>query len=240
MSERFNLERISKQKQEAFVNRRVSFSKSLSGEDVALIAEIKRKSPSKGEIRDVDPVAAAKVYESGGVSAISVLTDEGYFGGSILELRKVKESVSLPVLRKDFIVDPRQICESNVVGADAILLIATLLKQKTGEFVDLAHQHGLECLVEVHDEEDLIYALNSGAKVIGVNNRNLKTLEVNLSNFEELAPSIPDDRILVAESGIRTREDLERMRNAGADAVLVGSSLMESDNLPEKILELIG
>jgi len=210
--------------------------KSASG--VALIAEAKRASPTEGRIADYDIVEAAKTFEVHGVSAVSVLTDHKYFGGSIEDLDLVKKAVDLPVLRKDFIVDKIQLTEALLHGADAVLLIAAILGARTVEFVDAAHEMGLECLLEVHGESDVNFALKSSARLIGVNNRDLRTLNVDLSTFERVAPLIPKDRLLVAESGIRTRDDVARMREAGADAVLIGSSIMKSPDIAEKLKEL--
>jgi indole-3-glycerol phosphate synthase len=207
---------------------------------VSLIAEIKRSSPSEGALADVDAGKCAIAYELAGASAVSVLTDAKYFGGSLEDLAAVKGAVGIPVLRKDFIVDIRQLAEAKRYGADAVLLIAAILRERTAEYVESAHGMGLECLVEVHGEDELGYALESASKLIGVNNRDLGTLNVDLGTMERLAPLIPDNRLLVAESGIRTRKDVLRMVAAGADAVLVGSSIMKSDNTYGKIAELMG
>ncbi|MBD3387845.1 MAG: indole-3-glycerol phosphate synthase TrpC [Candidatus Altiarchaeales archaeon] len=206
---------------------------------VSVIAEVKRRSPSDGELNLVDSVGTAVTYESSGASAISVLTDEKHFGGTLNDLKAVKAAVDIPVLRKDFIVDELQLYESLVYRADAVLLIAAILKEETPVFVEKARLLGLDCLVEVHDEDDLKYALSSKAKLIGVNNRNLETFEVDLAVTENLAPMIPKDRLIVAESGVHTREDVLRMKEAGADAILVGTSLMRSGDLESKMRELL-
>jgi indole-3-glycerol phosphate synthase len=231
---------VVREKRSAVKRKQRSLIKAVSPSGVSFIAEIKRASPSEGFLRDVDAVEIVRLYESAGVSAVSVLTDSRYFGGSLDDLRTVKDVVNLPVLRKDFIVDEMQLHEALIYGADAVLLIASLLKGETADYVSRAHDLGLECLVEVHGEGELDYALESGARLIGINNRDLTTLKVDLGTTERIAPLIPEDRLIVAESGIKTREDVKRMEGAGADAVLVGSALMKSDNIPEKLLEMMG
>ncbi len=201
-----------------------------------VIAEIKRKSPSKGKIRDIDIVKAAIQLEKGGACAISVLTDK-HFGGRIDDLKAVKNSVKIPVLRKDFIVDEFQIYESYANGADAILLISSLLKEKTENFVRISNNLGLECLIEIHDEEDLEFALDSGSGLIGINNRDLKTLEIDLGTTEKLMHEIPEDRIVVSESGINDKNDLRYVLTTGADAVLIGTSIMLAGDIERKIKE---
>jgi len=205
---------------------------------IPVIAEAKKTSPSAGKVSETEPKDAAKLMENGGACAISVLTDKN-FDGRICDLRQVKNSVSIPVLRKEFIVDEFQIYESHGNGADAILLIAKLLKEKTREFVDIAHSLGMETLVEIHDEEDLEFAINSTSKIIGINNRDLKTMEVELGTTERLAPKIPADKIIVSESGILGREDLDRVLAAGAQAALIGTGIMKSENIEEKLREFI-
>jgi indole-3-glycerol phosphate synthase len=205
---------------------------------IALIAEIKRRSPSGGVLRKLDAVETAKKMESAGADAISVLTNEEYFGGSLHDLEEVSGAVNIPVLRKDFITDKDELYEAVAFGGDAVLLIAGLLESETKEFVDEAHRIGLECLVEVHGKGDLHYALDSNARLIGVNNRDLSTLKVDLKTAEEIIPFIPGDRIIVAESGINTVEDVKRMRDAGAGAILVGTSVMKAGDLEAKIREL--
>jgi len=209
---------------------------------VRLIAEIKKASPSRGIIRpDFDPVAIAKTYEKSGASAISVLTDEKYFQGRLEYLEAVHRAVSLPVLQKDFIIDPYQVYEARAAPADAILLIvAALCREELTEFMALAEELGMASLVEVHTSEELDVALEVGAKVIGINNRNLQTFETKLETTLELAPKIPSDRILVSESGIFTRADVERLMGAGVDAILVGESLMRETDPGVKVRELLG
>jgi indole-3-glycerol phosphate synthase len=197
-----------------------------------VIAEIKRRSPSRGEIRpDFDAVACARAYASAGAAAISVLTDEHYFGGSLELLARVREAVSLPLLRKDFIVDAYQVDEARAHGADAVLLIAAALDGGAlRELAAHAEGLGLDALVEVHDERELEAALAAGADLIGINNRDLRSFEVDLSVTERLAGKLPEGCVVVAESGIFTPGDWERLEAAGAHAFLVGEALMrESD-----------
>jgi len=204
---------------------------------VPIIAEVKKKSPSIGKIREIEPIEAAVAMEKGGACALSVLTDKN-FEGKVCYLKQVKGGVKIPVLRKDFIVDMFQLYESCGNGANAVLLIAALLKDKTTEYVDKAHELGMEALVEVHDEEDLEYALSSGARLIGINNRDLKTLRVELCTTETIAPLIPKDRIIVAESGINNREDIRRLKKVRVSAFLVGTSIMTSPDIEKKVREL--
>jgi indole-3-glycerol phosphate synthase len=199
--------------------------------DVALIAEVKKASPSAGVIRpDFDPVAIAQRYEQAGAACISVLTDEMFFQGSLDYLKQIRAAVKRPLLRKDFLIDERQILEAIEWGADAILLIVAILDDgRLRRFHELAVEAGLAALVEVHDEEELERALAIGASLIGVNNRNLKTFKVDLGTTERLAQRLfsrQPDVLLVAESGIHTRGDVERLKHAGARAILVGESLM--------------
>jgi indole-3-glycerol phosphate synthase len=197
-----------------------------------VIAEVKRRSPSKGEIRtDFDPAAIAKAYAESGAAAISVLTDERYFGGSLEHLGLVRRAAPVPVLRKDFVVDDYQIDEARASGADAILLIVAALEEPIlRDFAAHAADLGLDALVEVHDEAELEIALAAGARLVGVNNRDLRTFQTDLAVTERLARRVPDEVVLVSESGIFTTGDLRRLEAAGAHAFLVGESLMrESD-----------
>lgn len=215
--------------------------------DVGLIAEVKKASPSKGVIRaDFDPVRIAQEYEAAGADCLSVLTDERYFQGSLEYLRAVRAAVGLPLLRKDFIIDERQILEAVEWGADAILLIVAILSDDLLQhFHALADAAGLTALVEVHDEEELDRALRVGARLVGVNNRDLKTFRVDLGTTERLATRMRQaemgpDRLLVAESGIETRADVLRLKACGAGAILVGESLMRADRIGAKADELLG
>ena len=210
----------------------------------AVIAELKRRSPSKGEIRPgFEPVACARGYAAGGAAALSVLTDERYFGGCLAYLAGVREAVPLPLLRKDFTVDRYQVDESRIAGADAILLIvAALAPEQVREFSERARELLLDVLVEVHDEAELEVALASGATLVGVNNRDLRSFEVDLGTTQRLAARIPQgaDVVLVAESGIGSPADVEQLQQAGAGAFLVGESLMRQSDLTLALRNLMG
>jgi indole-3-glycerol phosphate synthase len=209
--------------------------------DIALIAEVKKASPSAGVIcKDFDPVRIAKEYEAAGASCLSVLTDGKFFQGSLDHLRQIRAAVKLPLLRKDFIIDERQILEAIKWGADAILLIMAILSdEQLKKFHSLAAEAGLAALVEVRDEAELDRALKIGAKLIGVNNRDLKTFKVDLAVTEKLAGKIGAEKILVTESGIHTRADVERLKKCGAGAILVGESLLRDASIQSKVRELI-
>lgn len=209
---------------------------------IRLIAELKKASPSKGLIRaDFDPVAIARVYEKAGASALSVLTDERYFQGRLEYLTAVRDAVELPILRKDFVIDPYQIYEARVAHADAVLLIVAALEKKVlTELLAVTGNLGMAALVEVHASDELDVALESGAEIIGINNRDLRTFETNLRTTLELAPRVPEDKVLVSESGIFTRRDVERLMDAGVDAILVGEALMREANIEGKVRELLG
>lgn len=216
--------------------------------DVALIAEVKKASPSAGVIcPDFDPVRIAKEYDAAGASCLSVLTDEKFFQGSLDYLRQIRAAVKLPLLRKDFIIDERQILEAVEWGADAILLIVAILDDaRLKHFHALATEAGLAALVEVHDEAELDRAMALGASLVGVNNRNLKDFKVDLATTEQLAAklfassAIHRAALLVAESGIHTRADVQRLKHCGAGAILVGESLMRSGDIATQTRALIG
>lgn len=208
---------------------------------IGLIAEVKKASPSAGVIcPDFDPVRIARAYQDAGADCLSVLTDVDFFQGSLQYLRDIRAAVSLPLLRKDFIIDPRQILEAIEAGADAILLIVAILSdQQLSNLHALATTAGLDVLVEVHDESEMQRALALGAPLIGVNNRNLKTFTVDLSTTAQLARHLPSSALLVAESGIRTSADVSLLAQAGARAILVGETLMKHGNVREKVAELL-
>lgn len=217
---------------------------------VGLIAEVKKASPSKGIIRpDFDPVAIAQTYENAGASCISVLTDSQYFQGSLDYLRQIRSATSIPLLRKDFLIDPRQVDESLDAGADCILLIAAILNDKEMQFLhDLAISAGMDVLVEAHDDEEIRRAWNIGARLIGVNNRDLKTFEVDLNVtlrlsllLQQLAEKEDPERdfLLVGESGIFTYNDVEKLRQGSAGAILVGESLMRAEDIGDQIRRLM-
>lgn len=207
---------------------------------LSIIAEVKKASPSAGIIReDFDPVRIAGEYVRSGVQAISVLTEKDYFMGDDSYLAKVRQIAPMPLLRKDFIIDLWQIYQSRCLGADAILLIVALLNEELlKKMMIVAGIIGLQCLVEIHDEEEVERALKAGAKIIGINNRNLKTFETDLKTTERLIGSIPHDRIVVSESGIRTANDIRYLKEVGADAVLIGESFMRAGSPADKVQEL--
>jgi len=209
---------------------------------VNVIAECKRRSPSRGVLAaDYDPVSIARKYEAGGAAAISVLTEPTFFDGALAHLTAVREAVALPVLRKDFIVDDYQLLEARAAGADAVLLIVAALAQS--ELVRLqarAWELGLAALVEVHDDEELLRAVDSGARVVGVNNRNLRTLVVDVGASDRLAALMPAGVVGVSESGLQTRSDLERLAAAGYRAFLIGERFMTDPDPARAIAELIG
>jgi indole-3-glycerol phosphate synthase len=217
------------------------FEYALKGRGLSLIAEIKKASPSKGIIcPHISPVGMADAYVKGGARAISVLTESRYFHGRLHFLETVKKRQSdIPLLRKDFIIDPYQIYESRARGADALLLIVAILEDtKLRELLALSHSLGMQCLVEVHDEEEVRRALACDARVIGVNNRNLKTLTVDLDVTGRLRLLIPADRVVVSESGIKNKADIDKLRDWGIDAVLIGETLVVSDDPVSTIGEL--
>ena len=215
------------------------FEKALRTKGISLICEIKKASPSQGVIAESFPyIDIARDYETAGAAAISVLTEPDYFLGDDRHLREIADAVTIPLLRKDFFIDPYMIFEAKMLGASAVLLICALLDQKTlAGFIDVAHGLGLSALVEVHDEEELKSALIAGARIIGVNNRDLKTFAVDTSNSLRLRKQAPEGILFVSESGIHTAEDVEILRRCGVDAVLIGEALMRS---PDKKAALAG
>ncbi len=222
-----------------------SLSEELSREEISLIAEIKQASPSAGMIaEDFSPLNQLEKYENGGAGAISVLTDEKFFAGSSRILNDVSSHSDLPILRKDFILDEIQVYESLILGADCILLIGEILNQKKlGELLDLAYEHNLEAVVEVHSRETLLKVLETSASIIGINNRNLKDFTVNLATTEMILRELEKetsrkDYLVVSESGISNREEIDRLRALGVDGVLIGETLMKANNPGEKIRDL--
>ncbi len=215
-------------------------ARALGGEHVALIGEVKRASPSRGAINaDANPIRVAAVYAENGASALSVLTDKKYFNGTPNDLKAVRVAAEIPILRKDFIVDEFQIYESRALQADAILLIVRILSDtQLEEYLGLARSLGMHALAEVHDEKELERALAIDASIIGINNRNLANFTVDLATTEYLAPKIPPNKIIVAESGVFTIADVERCARVGADAVLVGEALMRASDVGAKVTEL--
>jgi indole-3-glycerol phosphate synthase len=212
------------------------------GEEIRLIAEVKKASPSKGVIReDFDPVKIARTYEESGASCISVLTEKKFFQGRLGYLEDIGKDVRLPLLRKDFIIDEYQIYETRTAGADALLLIVACLgHHQLEDYLGLANALGLDVLIEAHTYKELDRVLLTGARLVGINNRDLATFTVDLQTTLELLKDIPDDCIVVSESGIKTREDVLTLQKAGVDAVLVGESLMREKDIGKKVKELLG
>lgn len=210
--------------------------------EMNLIAEIKKKSPSKGIIRtEFDPIRIAETYAEYGAAAISVLTDVRFFDGRLDYLTSIREVVDVPLLRKDFTIDPYHIYQARVAGADAILLIvAALTSRQLQDFIGIASSLSMASVVEVHTEEDLEIALDVGAEIIGINNRNLKTFHTNLDTTFRLYELIPNDKVVISESGILSREDVRKLEQIGLNAILVGESLMRSPEIGEQIIKLMG
>ena len=209
---------------------------------INLIAEVKKSSPSKGIIRDnFDPIEISRVYQANGAAAISVLTEKEFFGGSLEHLELIKKEVTLPILRKDFIIDEYQIYESRLSGADSILFIADILaKEELFHFSSISNELGMDVVVEVHSEEDLEKALSADAQIVGINNRDLHSFEVNIETTSRLKRFIPKDKILISESGIRSYEDVMFLKSLEVNAVLIGEALLKSEDIASRIKEIMG
>jgi indole-3-glycerol phosphate synthase len=218
------------------------FRKAISGNECTIIAEVKRRSPSRGILReDFDPIKIASIYERNGAAALSVLTDKQFFGGDKKYLEDIKKNVHIPLLRKDFIIDPYQVYETRSLHGDALLLIACLLKEEQlREYIHLAESLGLSALVEIHSRSELDKALAVEANIIGINNRDLKTFSTDLKTSLDIAPHIPTDKIIISESGIDGRQDIEMLVKVGIHAFLIGETLMLSDDIGKKLRELLG
>jgi indole-3-glycerol phosphate synthase len=221
----------------------LDFAVALKGDRIKIIAEVKKASPSKGIIRaDFNPVDIALTYARNGAASISVLTDEKYFMGSLDYLKDIRNALDrpIPLLRKDFILDEYQVYEARAAGADAVLLITAILEwEKLSRLLNLSRSLGMHCLVEVHDESELEIALNTGAGIIGINNRDLRTFETDLKVTERLSRLVPGDKITVSESGIKDRHDMEKLKNWNIDAVLIGESLMKSADIASAMKEFL-
>jgi indole-3-glycerol phosphate synthase len=217
------------------------FRGAFRGSSIRIIAEVKRASPSRGTLKaDLEPAALASSYEKGGAAAVSVLTEEDHFQGSLSDLEEVREATHLPILRKDFIVDPYQVVEARAAGADSFLLIAAILNTRSLiSLVQEGRTWGMEPLVEIHDWSDLDRALAAGAKVIGINNRDLRTFQVDLETSLRLMEDIPSGLVAISESGIRSREDILRLKQAGVRGFLIGETLVTSVNPEARIREMI-
>lgn len=217
-----------------------TFENALKTDDIAFICEVKKASPSKGIIAEhFHYLQIAKDYQEAGANAISVLTEPHFFMGSNEYLREIKKVVHIPVLRKDFVIDPYQIYEAQLLGADAILLICAILDtNQLKEYLKIADSLGLSCLVEAHDEIELNSALEAGARIVGVNNRNLKNFEVDINTSAKLRKLVPNSKIFVSESGIKTASDIAQLRKNGTNAVLIGETLMRSGNIANELQKL--
>ena len=217
-----------------------NFKASINKENISIIAEIKRASPSKGIIKKgFDPVKTAEVYESLEIDAVSVLTEKKFFMGMDEYIAQAKQVNSKPMLRKDFILDEYQIIQAKAIGADAVLLIASILGKEIRKFYELTRGLGLKALVEVHDERELDQVLNAGCDIIGINNRNLRDFTVSLNTTEKLMKNIPEDILVVSESGIKTAEDIKYLNSLGVNAVLIGETFMRNIDNRDKIKEFI-
>lgn len=219
-----------------------NFSRKLAEPGVSLIAEVKKASPSKGVLReDFNPASIASCYEVNGAVAVSVLTEDAFFQGSLEHLRQVRATVNLPLLRKDFIIDSYQVVQAAFYGADAILLIASILGEyELRSLICLSRELGLDALIEVHNQRELEKALTCGASLIGINNRDLTTFHTDIATTLALAPLVPDNCLLISESGITSAEDVQRLAEIGVDGILVGEALITSSNMELKVRELTG
>ena len=235
-----SLEELKQEVSKLEINNDFPFKEALNDSQIAIIAEVKKASPSKGLIaEDFDHVEIAKEYEQAGASAISVLTEPYFFQGSDDYLREIADNVSIPVLRKDFVIDEYMIWEAKLLGASAVLLIVSILDiVQLKRFLDLAHDLGLSAIVETHDGNEIRTAMNVGAEIIGVNNRNLTDFTVDIDNSINLRRCVSDNIIFISESGIKTKEDVTRLKENNVDAVLIGETLMKSDDKKSLISEL--
>lgn len=216
------------------------FKKAISNENISIISEIKKASPSKGVIlKNFNHIEIAKIYENISVDAVSVLTEKNFFKGDDSYINDVRKVNLKPILRKDFIIDVYQIYQSKAIGADAILLIVSILKHKLKEYYDLARSLGLQCLVEVHSEEELKIAVESGCSIIGINNRNLKDFTEDLKNTERLIKNVPSEVLVVSESAIKIPEDIRYLKGLGVNAVLIGETFMRNIENVNKLNEFI-
>ena len=235
-----SLDQLKEEVQKLEINQDFPFKKALSEDEISIIAEVKRASPSKGLIaEDFDYLTIAKEYEEAGASAISVLTEPYFFKGSNDYLKEISQCVSIPTLRKDFIIDEYMIWEAKALGASAVLLIVSILSiVELKKFLDLAHDLGLSAIVETHDGDEIMRAMTVGAEIIGVNNRNLNDFTVDIENSISLRRCVSGDVIFISESGIKTPEDVRKLKENDVDAVLIGETLMKSDDKKSMILEL--
>ena len=235
-----SLEELKEEVSKLEINDDFPFKEALKDPEIAIIAEVKKASPSKGLIaEDFDYIEIAKEYEQAGASAISVLTEPYFFQGSNDYLKEISENVQIPILRKDFTIDEYMIWEAKSIGASAILLIVSILDDvQLKEYLNLAHELGLSAIVETHDAEEIKSAVDAGAQIIGVNNRNLADFTVDIDNSINLRSLVSDDITFISESGIKTKEDVTRLKENNVDAVLIGETLMKSDDKKSMIFEL--
>lgn len=240
--QQISLEEMKKMANEMDANTGFPFRKALGKEELSFLSEVKKASPSKGLIAETFPyIEIAKDYEKAGASAISCLTEPYYFQGSDRYLTEIAKQVSIPILRKDFVVDAYQIYQAKVIGASAVLLICAILERETIKaYIKIAESLGMDALVEAHDEREIEDAIGAGAKIIGVNNRNLKDFTVDITNSIRLRKFVPKEILFVSESGMKTAEDIKKLKENGIDAVLIGETLMRSENKKEMLETLNG